>query len=72
MNHHPLNMFDVIQRGSRRPETLCCPWCGSDPLPPEGRAGRYLFGCDNEDCTVRPQTGGATPEEAVRKWNQRK
>lgn len=71
-----MNMLATIKRGAdravaERPKTLCCPWCGSEPGLATVRSGRYLVGCESDDCDVNPQTGGGTAIEAWARWNSR-
>jgi hypothetical protein len=65
----------AVSAGGRSPspprEDLPCPWCGADPDHAVLRAGRYLVGCENEDCPANPQVGGATVFEAWKNWNRR-
>jgi len=35
------------------------------------RAGRFLVGCEAEDCPAHPQVSAATLEEAWAGWNRR-
>ncbi len=53
------------------PPDLPCPWCGTGPGHATLRAGRYLVGCESEECPANPQVGGATVLEAWSAWNQR-
>ena len=48
-----------------------CPFCGTDPPLAVRRAGRFLVGCEADDCPANPQVCGATPEEAWAGWNRR-
>lgn len=75
--NRPLSQLDVIHIGAMQPrrsshDTKPCPFCGEFPpfasLP---IAGRYVVGCDNDDCHARPQTAGATLAEAWARWNRR-
>ena len=75
-----MNMWQVIaqgaQEGARRPVTpsstiLACPFCGADPPLAVQRAGRFLVGCEAEDCPANPQVSAATLEDAGAGWNRR-
>jgi len=69
-----MNMLQTIQRCARAPahRTLTCPFCGEDPpLAALPIAGRYVVGCENDDCPACPQTAGSTLAEAWAKWNRR-
>jgi hypothetical protein len=64
-----MNMWQVIVRGAgapgpAAPTALTCPFCGADPPLGVRRAGRFLVGCEAEDCPANPQVSGATLEEA--------
>jgi hypothetical protein len=48
-----------------------CPWCGTKPGLARLFRGRYLVGCENDTCSVNPQTGGDTLREAWDNWNRR-
>ena len=70
-----MNMLQAIQRGgddaARRMRHLPCPFCGSDPPLAARIAGRFVVGCENEDCAVAPQTAAASLEDAWQRWNRR-
>ena len=74
-----MNMWQVIARGAQSAEgpaaappiILACPFCGTDPPLAVRRAGRFLVGCEAEDCPANPQVSGATLEEAWAAWNRR-
>jgi hypothetical protein len=74
-----MNMWQVIAqgaKGARRPPvssttTRPCPFCGADPPLAVRRAGRFLVGCEAEDCPANPQVSAATPEDAWASWNRR-
>jgi hypothetical protein len=67
--------------GARRPPgsstttasttTQACPFCGADPPLAVQRAGRFLVGCEAEDCPANPQVSAATLEDAWAGWNRR-
>jgi len=70
----PLSMLDVISpnRTHHRRVVQDCPFCGHEIELPTRVAGRYIVGCDN--CAENGgavQFSGATPEEAMEKWNSR-
>ena len=71
-------MWQVIAQGAqgcaegvRRPVTQPCPFCGADPPLAVRRAGRFLVGCEAEDCPANPQVSAPTLEEAWAEWNRR-
>jgi hypothetical protein len=74
-----MNMWQVIARGAEgapRPVTpsstaLACPFCGADPPLAVRRAGRFLVGCEAEDCPANPQVSAPTLEDAWAGWNRR-
>jgi hypothetical protein len=68
MNQH-LSIMDVIRRAATSDK--CCPWCGEFPPLAVRRAGKFLVGCESDDCTVHPQASGDTLSEAWAKWNTR-
>jgi hypothetical protein len=55
----------------RAARTAPCPFCGSDPPLAAQIAGRYVVGCESEDCAANPQVSGASPGEAWTRWNSR-
>jgi hypothetical protein len=81
-----MNMWQVIAQGAqecaegaRRPPStpaasstaLACPFCGADPPLAVRRAGRFLVGCEAENCPANPQVSAATLEDAWASWNRR-
>jgi hypothetical protein len=72
-----MNMWQVIagaaERSERQTASIArpCPFCGSDPPLASRRAGRFLVGCEADDCPANPQVSGPTPEEAWAGWNRR-
>ena len=71
-----MNMLEVIRQGAARPQMprathLPCPFCGADPPPAALIAGRFVAGCENENCAANPQVGGTTAEQAWESWNRR-
>ena len=69
-----MNMLEVIRRGAQqasRPMTRPCPFCGADPPLAASIAGRFMVGCESDDCPARPQVCGATLDEAWAHWNRR-
>jgi len=71
-----MDMWQVIVRGAggaRQPATTArpCPFCGADPPLAVRRAGRFLVGCEAEDCPANPQVSAATLEDAWAGWNRR-
>lgn len=53
------------------PLPLNCPFCGTDPPLASQIAGRFIVGCDSDDCHVNPQVSGQSLGEAWAKWNRR-
>jgi hypothetical protein len=67
-----LSMADVIQIGAaKRPMHRTCPFCASDPPLAAQIAGRFIVGCESDDCAANPQVSGASVDEAWRKWDAR-
>ena len=69
-----MNMWQVIAQGAQGASgrtAMPCPFCGADPPLAERRAGRFLVGCEAEDCPANPQVSASTPEEAWTLWNRR-
>jgi len=75
-----MNMLEVIVAGAaeaarhERPPAipLTCPFCGSDPPLASQIAGRFIVGCDSDDCPANPQVSGQSVSEAWTKWNSRR
>src|SRR5690348_4887474 len=51
--------------------TAPCPFCGSDPPLAAEIAGRFIVGCESDDCHVNPQVSGPNLGEAWARWNKR-
>ena len=68
-----MNMLEVIVKGAETPSRppLACPFCGSDPPLATQLHGRFLVGCENDDCHVNPQVSGQSLGEAWARWNRR-
>jgi hypothetical protein len=68
-----MNMVEVIARGAaaQRMRDLPCPFCGTDPPLAAKIAGRFVVGCENDDCAANPQICGLSLAEAWEKWNRR-
>jgi hypothetical protein len=67
-----MNMVEVIARGAvRRAPDLPCPFCGADPPLAAKIAGRFVVGCENDDCAANPQVSGPSVTEAWERWNRR-
>jgi len=79
-----MNMLEVIARGAAGPPSpidrkaarhssppLACPFCGSDPPLAAEIAGRFIVGCESDDCHVNPQVSGPNLGEAWARWNKR-
>ena len=65
-----MNMLDVIRR-ARTQMHLPCPFCGADPPLAAEIAGRFVVGCENDDCAANPQVSGASVPLAWQRWNSR-
>jgi len=52
--------------------TAPCPFCGTDPPLASQVAGRFIVGCDSDDCHANPQVSGQSVSEAWAKWNSRR
>jgi len=69
-----MNMVEVIARGAasaRRMPDRPCPFCGADPPLAAQIAGRFVVGCESEDCAANPHVSGLKLAEAWEKWNRR-
>lgn len=68
-----MNMLQVIRQGAqaRRATAQPCPFCGADPPLAARIAGRFIVGCENEDCAATPQVASDTLEDAWVRWNRR-
>ena len=78
-----MNMLEVIVEGAPSPAgdkaarhrspqlPLACPFCGSDPPLAAEIAGRFIVGCESDDCHVNPQVSGSNPGEAWTRRNKR-
>ncbi|MEO8302467.1 MAG: Lar family restriction alleviation protein [Rhizomicrobium sp.] len=69
-------MLEVIQQGAaarlQMPRRhLPCPFCGDDPPLAAQIAGRFVVGCENDDCAANPQVCGASLALAWERWNRR-
>lgn len=72
-------MLEVIVKGAEaaarhdpRPSVpLTCPFCGADPPLANQIAGRFIVGCESDDCHANPQVSGISVSEAWAKWNSR-
>jgi hypothetical protein len=51
--------------------SLPCPFCGTDPPLAAQIAGRFIVGCESDDCHVNPQVSGQSLGEAWARWNYR-
>jgi hypothetical protein len=70
-----MNMLEVIVSGAdtaaRRKLPLSCPFCGNDPPLAAKMHGRFIVGCESDDCHVNPQVSGQSLNEAWARWNRR-
>ena len=70
-----MNMLEVIVKGAERAALrgppLSCPFCGSDPPLATQLHGRFIVGCESDDCHVNPQVSGQSLSEAWARWNKR-
>jgi hypothetical protein len=70
-----MNMLQVIQQGAgetaRRMRYLPCPFCGADPPLATRIAGRFVVGCESDDCAVAPQVASDSLDDAWARWNRR-
>jgi hypothetical protein len=66
-----MNMLQVIQRGAVARRSLPCPFCGEDPPLAAQIAGRFIVGCENEDCAANPQVSAQSLSDAWTRWNNR-
>jgi len=75
-----MNMLQVIVAGAaesarcERPAAtpLTCPFCGADPPLAAGIAGKFIVGCESDDCAANPQVSGPTVSAAWERWNLRR
>lgn len=74
-----MNMLEVIagcaDKAARHnpPQLpLACPFCGSDPPLAAQVAGRFIVGCESDDCHVNPQVSGPDLNQAWARWNKRR
>lgn len=70
-----MNMLQVIQKGAadtlRRTRDLPCPFCGTAPPLAAQIAGKFLVGCESEECPANPQVSASNLGEVWAKWNRR-
>jgi hypothetical protein len=74
-----MDMVEVIVKGAEtaarpdlpRDHAKSCPFCGSDPPLAAQLHGRFIVGCESDDCHVNPQVSGTSPGEAWARWNRR-
>jgi hypothetical protein len=70
-----MNMLEVIRRGAQvgagREMTRPCPFCGTGPPLAAKIAGRFVVGCESDDCPANPQVSGPTLDDAWARWNRR-
>jgi hypothetical protein len=70
-----MNMLEVIRQGAAprhaMPRHLACPFCGGDPPLATRIAGRFVVGCENDDCAANPQVSGISLVHVWERWNKR-
>ena len=66
-----MNMLQVIQQGARARRSLPCPFCGEGPPLAAHIAGRFIVGCENDDCAANPQVSAPSLHDAWARWNKR-
>ena len=72
-----MNMLEVIRQGAAarhampRERHLACPFCGDDPPLAAQIAGRFVVGCENDDCAANPQVSGISLDQVWERWNKR-
>ena len=66
-----MNMWQVIQQGASARRSLPCPFCGADPPLAAQIAGRFIVGCENDDCAANPQVSADGLSQAWDRWNKR-
>ena len=69
-----MNMLEVIRQGAQtaqRQGSRPCPFCGGDPPLAAQIAGRFVVGCENDDCAANPQVSGISLTQAWERWNKR-
>jgi len=70
-----MNMLQVIQRAvsgtAARPRYLPSPFCGTDPPLAARTAGRFVVGCESDDCAANPRVAAASLDDAWASWNRR-
>jgi hypothetical protein len=66
-----MNMLQVIQRGAAARRSLPCPFCGEYPPLAAQIAGRFIVGCENDDCAANPQVSAQSLCDAWTRWNNR-
>jgi hypothetical protein len=70
-----MNMLQVIVKGAadsaRRERLAPCPFCGTDPPLAAQIAGKFVVGCEADDCAANPQVSGQTLCDTWDRWNMR-
>jgi hypothetical protein len=70
-----MNMLQVIVKGAadsaRRERLAPCPFCGTDPPLAAQIAGKFVVGCEADDCAANPQVSGRTLCDTWDRWNMR-
>jgi len=69
-----MNMLEVIRQGAQiaqRQTPRPCPFCGDDPPLAAEISGRFVVGCENDDCAANPQVSAANLTLAWERWNRR-
>lgn len=67
-----ITMLDAIKMGAvKRPLPLCCPFCGADPGLARQSHGRFIVGCEGDECPACPEVSDTTLDGVWKKWNAR-
>lgn len=66
-----ITMIDVINAGAVIAPAKPCPFCGTEPGLATMRAGKYMVGCDADECEANPQVWKETLQQVWAAWNKR-
>jgi hypothetical protein len=66
-----MNMWQVIRQGASARRSLPCPFCGADPPLAAQIAGRFIVGCESDDCAANPQVAASDLNKVWQLWNTR-